>query len=141
MAGNPAFGKKIRDLRLAKQQSDSRFSLRQFAQQVGISATFLSKVETGEFAPPAADKIKKMAQLLGVDSDELLALANKIDPELSQTLVKEPLTAVLLRKASALSNTELQKIIQTVDKKINQQKKDTHEQELYSSQKDRKKGV
>jgi transcriptional regulator with XRE-family HTH domain len=90
MAGNPKFGKRIRDLREEKKKTDTRFSLRQFAEAVGISATFLSKVETGEFDPPASDKIKKMAELLGVDSDELLALAGKVDPELPEIIRSQP---------------------------------------------------
>ncbi|HUT61015.1 MAG TPA: helix-turn-helix transcriptional regulator [Phycisphaerae bacterium] len=90
MAGNEAFGKRIRELREAKKRADPKYSLRQFAQAVGISATFLSKVETGEFNPPAPEKIKKMAELLGVDSDELLALAGKVDPELPEIIRDQP---------------------------------------------------
>ena len=90
MAGNPKFGKRIRELREAKMKDDASFSLRKFAERVGISATFLSRVETGEFDPPKADKIIKMAELLGVNQDELLALANKIDPELGGIIQKEP---------------------------------------------------
>ncbi len=69
---------------------DPAFSLRRFAQSVGISATFLSKVETGEFAPPAPDKIKKMAELLGLDADELLAQAGRIDPDLEKIIRGQP---------------------------------------------------
>ncbi|MBF0128060.1 MAG: helix-turn-helix domain-containing protein [Magnetococcales bacterium] len=90
MAGNPAFGKRVRDLREAKKATDPSFSLRQFALAVGISATFMSKVENGEFDPPAFDKIKRMAALLEVDPDEFLALAGKIDPELPQIIREQP---------------------------------------------------
>jgi len=90
VAGNKAFGKRIRDLREAKKRTDPKYSLRQFALAAGISATFLSKVETGEFNPPAPDKIKKMAELLGVDADELLALAGKVDPDLPKIIREQP---------------------------------------------------
>lgn len=90
MAGNRRFGHRIREMREKKKQTDPRFSLRKFAEAVGISATFLSKIETGEFAPPAPDRIKKMAELLGVDADELLALANKVDPDLSEIIKEQP---------------------------------------------------
>ncbi len=90
MAGNRRFGHRIRELREAKKRDDRRFSLRKFAEAVGISATFLSKIETGEFAPPAPERIKKMAQLLEVDADELLALANKVDPDLSDIIKDQP---------------------------------------------------
>jgi transcriptional regulator with XRE-family HTH domain len=61
MAGNPLFGKKIRDLREARLRDDPKFTLRQFATAVGISPTFLSKVERGEFDPPKAENIIKLS--------------------------------------------------------------------------------
>jgi transcriptional regulator with XRE-family HTH domain len=90
MAGNPQFGKRIRELREAKKRTDPAFSLRRFAQAVGFSATFLSKVETGEFDPPKAENIKRMAELLGADPWELLHLAEKADPEVVQMYKDQP---------------------------------------------------
>lgn len=90
MPGNREFGNLIRALREAKKRSDPTFSLRQFAQRVGISATFLSKVERGEFDPPAAENIIKMALLLGANPDELLALAGRVDPSLNDIIRREP---------------------------------------------------
>jgi len=111
MAGNPLFGKKIRDLREAKLRDDPKFTLRQFATAVGISPTFLSKVERGEFDPPKAEKIIKMAELLGVDADGLLSLAGKYDPELGK-IIKEQPTALpdLLRTVRGMSEEELRKL-------------------------------
>jgi len=86
MARNAEFGKRIRKLREERKKVDPQFSLRRFAETVGISATFLSKVETGEFDPPAPDKIKRIAELLGEDPDELLALAGRVDPELPEII-------------------------------------------------------
>ena len=90
MPGNPKFGRRIRQLREAKKKTDPAFSLRKFAVAVGISPTFLSKVEKGEFAPPAPERIIKMAELLEVDADELLALAGKVDPELPDIIREQP---------------------------------------------------
>ena len=90
MAGNPLFGQKIRDLREARLRDDPKFTLRQFATAVGISPTFLSKVERGEFDPPRPEKIIKMAELLGEDADELLSLANRVDPELEEIIKEQP---------------------------------------------------
>lgn len=89
-AGNKDFGERIRKLREEKKQKDPRFSLRQFALAIGVSATFLSKVETGEFPPPSADNIKRMAELLEVNADELLALAGKVDPDLPEIIREKP---------------------------------------------------
>lgn len=90
MAGSESFGERVRRLREARRETAPEFSLRRFAQQVGISATFLSKIETGEFSPPSAENIKKMAELLGADPDELLALAGKIDPDLNRIIMNRP---------------------------------------------------
>jgi transcriptional regulator with XRE-family HTH domain len=107
MAGNPKFGKRIRELREAKKRSDPAFSLRRFAQAVGVSATFLSKVETGEFDPPRAEKIKRMAELLGADAYELLQLAGKPDPALLEMVTQQPrAVADFLRTAGEKGATE-----------------------------------
>ncbi|MFW6107029.1 MAG: helix-turn-helix domain-containing protein [bacterium] len=111
MAGNPIFGKKIRELREAKLKADPKFTLRQFATAVGISPTFLSKVERGEFDPPAADKIIKMALLLDVDPDELLAMAGKFDPELEKIIKENPMALPdLLRTVRGMSAEELRQL-------------------------------
>lgn len=106
-AGNKEFGDRIRKLREEKKQSDPSFTLRQFAQAVGISATFLSKVETGEFPPPSAENIKRMAELLEVNADELLALAGKVDPGLPEFIREKPKAlADFLRTAQEHGLTE-----------------------------------
>jgi len=122
VAGNKAFGKRIRELREAKKRTDPKYSLRQFAQAVDISATFLSKVETGEFNPPAPEKIKNMAELLGVDSDELLALAGKVDPELPKIIREQPKAmADFLRTAREQNLSEDE--IRALTKRIREGKK------------------
>jgi transcriptional regulator with XRE-family HTH domain len=90
MAGNLQFGQRIRELREAKKRTDPAFSLRQFAEALNLSATFISKMETGQFDPPSAENIKKMAELLGADPYELLQLAQKPDPELVEMVKEQP---------------------------------------------------
>lgn len=120
MAGNRKFGRRIRELREAKKRVNPEFSLRQFAEKVGISATFLSKVENGEFDPPRAEKIIKMAGFLGVDPDELLALAGKTDPVLEEIILDEPKAmADFLRMAreKGLTAGDIEKLTQQVRKR------------------------
>ncbi len=120
MAGNQEFGKRVRDLREARLKTDPAFTLRQFATAVGISATFLSKVERGEFDPPAADKIMKMAELLKVDADELLALAGRVDPELNAIIRENPTVLPdLLRTMRGMTVGDLRKL---AEQARNQQK-------------------
>ena len=118
MTGNPQFGKRVRELREAKLKTDANFTLRKFADAVGISPTFLSKVERGEFNPPKAENVKKIAELLGADPDELLALAGKFDPELRDIISESP-TALpdLLRSVRGMSEAELRELAERARKK------------------------
>ncbi len=107
MAGNPLFGQRIRELREERKRTDPAFSLRRFAQALGVSATFISKMETGQFDPPSAENIKKMAELLGVDAYELLQLAGKPDPQLLETVTHQPrAVADFLRTVGETGATE-----------------------------------
>ena len=84
MAGN-TFGRRIRKLR-----KRSGVSLRKFADQMGLSAAYLSRIETGKFPPPAEDKIIAMAEALEADTDELLALAGKVSSDIVERIVENP---------------------------------------------------
>jgi len=73
--------------------------VRRVAGQLGIQPSYLSKVERGEVAPPSEETIVKLASVLRVDSDVLLALAGKVSLELRQVILKRPqLFAQLLRQ-------------------------------------------
>lgn len=101
------FGATVRELREAKKRTDPAFSLRRFALAVGVSATFLSKAENDEGPPPGAEKVKRMAELLDKDPDEMLALAGKVDPELPDIIRERPRAmADLLRTARDQGLTE-----------------------------------
>lgn len=104
---NEKFGQKIKELREAKKKTDPAFSLRGFANAVGVSPSFMSQIENSESTPPSAGNIKKMAELLGYDADELLALAGRFDPALEQIITKTPRAmADLLRTAQAVGATD-----------------------------------
>jgi transcriptional regulator with XRE-family HTH domain len=110
---NERFGRRIRELREDKKVTDPSFSLRRFAQAVGLSATFVSRMENGEASAPGAEKVKRMAHLLGADADELLALAGKVDPELPEIIRERPKAmADLLRTArdQGLTEEEIRKV-------------------------------
>lgn len=78
------FGKTVRDLRV----NNSKYSLRKFADLLGISASYLSDVENDRRTPPKEETIIKMAELLAADSNQLLAVAKKMPPEFYDTFTK-----------------------------------------------------
>lgn len=101
------FGSVLRARRVEK-----GFSLRKFAEKVGVSPTYLSLVETGQ-APyqPTVDRIKKMAELLGVDADEWIQLAGRVSDELEEMNRDNPqMMPALLRIARNTPPEELAKL-------------------------------
>ena len=107
MAGSTTLGNRIRELRNAKKVEDPRFSQRKFSEMLDLSPTYLSRVEGDELIP-AAETIKKIAIALGTDPDELLALAEKVDPELNGIILEKPKAmAAFLRTASGMSESQL----------------------------------
>lgn len=63
-----------------------------------MDPTYLSKIERGENPPPAADKVEAIAQLLGVDSDQLVAMAGKIPTDLQSIAERCPVAMAELAR-------------------------------------------
>src|SRR5690606_13570014 len=82
------FGPRIRELRKAK-----CLSLRSLAEAVGVSFTYISKIENekldfGDY--PGEDLIDKLATALNVNADELLILAKKIPEGIKKRVIDRP---------------------------------------------------
>ncbi len=82
------FGERIRELRKAK-----GLGQRALAQMVGVSFTYISKVENhqldfGEY--PSEELIQKLAVALEADEEELLILAEKVPPVIRQRVMERP---------------------------------------------------
>src|SRR6478672_11873467 len=67
MTTERGFGAIIQGLR-----EDRQIGLRQFARMLGMSATYLSKIEREELPPPAEERVKEIARLLERDLDEII---------------------------------------------------------------------
>ena len=88
------FGKKLRELRV-----NSDIGLRELARLIDKSPGYLSDVERDHVPPPSEDVILKIAEAMTADKKELLALAQKMDPEISNYVAREPEAADFLRMA------------------------------------------
>ena len=116
MQNASGFGQTLRKLREARRQEDKRFSLRKFAQAVGMSATYLSRVERGDVPPPAEEKIRAIAEALGTDPEELLAVAGRVPREVTELLRERPRTlGPLLRAAARLPEKEVRRILRRIE--------------------------
>src|SRR5829696_3280447 len=79
------FGSVVRAERERRQ-----IGLREMAKMIGVSPTYLSKVERNEFPPPVEAKVKVIAGILEQDPDELLALAGRVASDVSDIIKKHP---------------------------------------------------
>ena len=95
------FGAFVRREREAKE-----IGLREMAKMIGVSPTYLSKVERDEFPPPVEDKVKAIAKIINCDADELLARAGRVSSDLSDIIKRRPIElAALLRTTKGLDGS------------------------------------
>ena len=87
------FGTVVRNVRQKR-----KIGLREMAKMIGVSPTYLSKVERGECGPPAEDKVRKMAVIINQDPDYILSLAGRVSADLQEIIRRYPIdTAKMLR--------------------------------------------
>ncbi len=89
-----SFGNKIRELR-----KQAGIGLRELARLINKSPGYLSDVELERVPPPSQEVIIRIAIALDTDKNELLTAAKKVDPELSDYVIKQPQAADFLRMA------------------------------------------
>ena len=95
------FGETIRELRVAQD-----LGLRETATKVGISPTYLSRIERGKERPPRPELIKELARVLAADPDVLFRLSSSTDPEVVDYLHAQTEALNLLRYIKEASFTE-----------------------------------
>jgi transcriptional regulator with XRE-family HTH domain len=59
-------------------REEHRVGLRQFAKAIGVSPTYISKMERKLGLLPGKATIRKIAEFFGKNPDELLAMADKV---------------------------------------------------------------
>jgi transcriptional regulator with XRE-family HTH domain len=99
MAERLPFGTMIR-----RQRESAQIGLRELARRVGMSPTYLSKVETDQFKPPAEDKLVAMAKELKLDPDAVIAHAGRVPADVLETIKQHPVEmATLIRTVGKLA--------------------------------------
>ncbi len=104
------FGQMLREKRIAK-----GFSLRSFAKLVDVSPTYLSQVEQDNVDPPTAERVRRMAELLGENADEWIALAGRVPEDLPEMIQRRPTELPdLVREASGLTAEQIRQVTEHV---------------------------
>jgi transcriptional regulator with XRE-family HTH domain len=106
------FGALVRREREAKE-----IGLREMAKKIGVSPTYLSKIERGDFDPPAEDKVRRIAEIIDHDPDELLALAGRVASDLTDIIRQRPKQmADFLRAAKGLTADDIARLAREAQK-------------------------
>ena len=112
--GREKFGAFIRREREAL---EPKVGLRDMAKMIGVSPTYLSKVERDEFPPPAEDKVRKIAEIIKCDSDDLLARAGRVSSDISDIIKRHPVKlAALLRTTKGLKAEDIERLARAAQK-------------------------
>ena len=82
------FGKAIRRRRCLV-----GYNLVELSKAIGISESYLSLIERGERPPPVNAKLTLLADVLGIDRDDMFYLAGRLPPD-AQILAQRDLEAV-----------------------------------------------
>jgi transcriptional regulator with XRE-family HTH domain len=104
------FGERIRQLRLQRQLGQ-----RALARRVGVSFTYISKIENekldfGDY--PSEKLILKLAHSLGADEEELLLLARKIPARIRKRVLERP---AVFRRIASLDDRAMDDLIRRLD--------------------------
>ncbi len=105
------FGRRIRELRKARKLDQRTLAQRVEATlrsrgQRGFDVTYLSKIENDRVPAPSNATITALAEELGADVYELIALAGKVPPVLGETLRASQGARMFYRTAIDLRLTE-----------------------------------
>jgi len=102
MVGERSFGEEVARLRKKK-----RYTIREFAKIVlkedgePMSPSYLCDIEQGRRKPPASEVIRRMAELLDANFDDLMALAQRTPPDIKEIVQGNRALRGVLRRAKA----------------------------------------
>jgi len=135
MPGEPEkFGAFVR-----RQREEKEIGLREMAKMIGVSPTYLSKVERDEFPPPAEDKVKAIAKIIEWDTDDLLARAGRVSSDIFDIIKRRPVElAALLRTAKGLKAEDIARLAREAQKAKDKSRRQLERQNGGNADEDRK---
>ena len=111
-------GEKISALR-----AEQRIGLRELGRAVGVTAMHISNLEKGK-SMPSPELVQKLAKTLDANLDELLYLADQVDPDVVDVIQSNPYSVPnFLRSAKNLTPEQWEALQKQVDKMAKSAKK------------------
>lgn len=108
---NRSLGDVIRETRVATKRS-----LRDAAREVGIAPSYLSDIENDRRVP-AEDVLQKIAALLALEFEDLMARAGRFGEQAERYLRRNPAAGTLFRRISEknLGDQDLRRLLDKAD--------------------------
>jgi DNA-binding Xre family transcriptional regulator len=108
---------------LIRRERESRdLGLREMAKMIGVSPTYLSKIERDEFPPPAEERVRAIAKIIECDPDDLLARAGRVSSDITNIIKGQPVQlAALLRTAKGLSGEDIDRLTRDAQQRRKQE--------------------
>ena len=98
---------------LQKKREENRITIRNMAERIGISPTFLCDIERDRRNPPEKDKLDLIANALNLTSDEITLMMNlagkkrnTVAPDLPEYIMGKEYVVAALRTARDLNADE-----------------------------------
>jgi len=102
---------------IRREREGKEIGLREMAKKIGVSPTYLSKVERDEFPPPAEDKVRAIAKIIRCDVDDLLARAGRVSSDITDIIKRHPVElAALLRTTKGLTADDITRLARQAQK-------------------------
>src|SRR5208282_2146430 len=102
---------------IRREREGKEIGLREMAKMIGVSPTYLSKIERDEFPPPAEDRVRAIAQVIGCDADDLLARAGRVSSDITDIIKRHPVElAALLRTTEGLTTEDITRLVRNAQK-------------------------
>ena len=100
--------------RLRKEQ---KITQRDLAERVKVDFTYISKMENEKLQNyPSEAIIRKIANVLEADADELILLAQKVPSEMRKTIMDDNLAIEFLRKVDNFTEDQRKQIEDLINK-------------------------
>lgn len=99
---------------IQRRRRELRLSQREVAQRLGLDFTYLSKLENSRGEPPGEDTVRKLAAILGVDEEDLLARAGKVPSDLRARAQRDVEFARFLRRLPTTPDAKLRELYDTL---------------------------
>ena len=106
------FGQTVKRLRKAK-----RITQLELAERIGVDFTYVSKIENDRtMRTPAESTIRKIAEVLDVNAEELILLARRIPQNLQETIVQDTLAVDFLRTVPKFNKDEREEVRKFIER-------------------------